>query len=89
MLEPAFRAGVDELLATAAAARTAVMCAELLWWRCHRSLLADHLTAVRGVEVVHLEDEAPGTVHRLRREARVDEGRLVYDVGTLPFPGGT
>ena len=59
----------------------AVMCAETVWWRCHRRLLADSLV-VRGHEVVHLL--APGRTqqHRLPPSARVGEdGWPVYDVG--------
>ena len=50
---PAFRAGLAELLALAKLAPTAIMCAEAVWWRCHRRIVADHLLA-RGVPVVHL-----------------------------------
>src|SRR5438309_8607357 len=62
--------------------RVAFMCAETLWWRCHRRILADRLT-VDGWEVVHLL--APGTSepHVLWDAARVVAGRLVYDAGTL------
>src|SRR5689334_5719291 len=48
-----FARGLEELLALAGRLRTTLMCAELLWWRCHRALIADVLKA-RGVEVVHL-----------------------------------
>ena len=49
-----FQAAMDEVLAEADADRTAVMCAESLWWRCHRRLLADFAVASRGVPVRHL-----------------------------------
>ena len=49
-----FGAGVDDLLAAAAERCVAVMCAESVWWRCHRRLLADHLVLVNGWDVDHL-----------------------------------
>ncbi|MEO7363164.1 MAG: DUF488 domain-containing protein [Gemmatimonadaceae bacterium] len=48
-----FRAGLDELLALAAVTRAAIMCAEAVWWRCHRRIIADYLLA-RGVAVGHI-----------------------------------
>ncbi len=49
----AFRAGLDELLALAREHRCAIMCAEAVWWRCHRRIIADYLLA-RGVPVEHI-----------------------------------
>ncbi len=72
-----FAAGVDDLLAFAKAAPTAVMCAEAVWWRCHRGLLADALTA-RGVTVLHITSAAPAATHQLNPMARVVDGRLTY-----------
>lgn len=57
---------------------TAVMCAESLWWRCHRRLLADALT-VRGCRVVHLLAPGQAEPHRLHPAARVEGTRIVYD----------
>lgn len=54
-LTPAFRAGLDELLGLAREHVPAVMCAEAVWWRCHRRIVADYLL-VRGVEVRHIMD---------------------------------
>ncbi len=48
-----FRAGLDELLALAAEHCCAVMCAEAVWWRCHRRIIADYLL-VRGIPVEHI-----------------------------------
>nr|MDQ3575389.1 DUF488 domain-containing protein [Actinomycetota bacterium] len=57
----------------------AVMCAETLWWRCHRRLIAD-AAVLQGVEVVHLLDVGKSEVHRLHDGVRRDEeGRPVYD----------
>jgi uncharacterized protein (DUF488 family) len=52
-LTPAFRLALDELLALAAAETCAIMCAEAVWWRCHRRIITDHVLA-HGVPVMHL-----------------------------------
>ncbi|MFQ5845476.1 MAG: DUF488 family protein [Planctomycetota bacterium] len=57
----------------------ALMCAERHWSRCHRSFISDHLAGLRGVEVVHILDEQQTEPHRLRRAARITDGRIVYD----------
>jgi uncharacterized protein (DUF488 family) len=76
------RAELEEL---ARAAPTAFMCAEALWWQCHRRLIADHLL-VKGWEVRHVGAGSSVAVHTLPEFARVADGRLVYDVGvTLPL----
>jgi uncharacterized protein (DUF488 family) len=63
----------------------AVMCAETLWWRCHRKMIADALT-LDGVEVVHLIDERSRREHRPPQEMRADEkNRPVYDGGAAPL----
>jgi uncharacterized protein (DUF488 family) len=74
------------LVALARERRTAFMCAETLWWRCHRRMLADRLT-VDGWEVVHLLGPGKAEPHRLWDVARVVDGRLVYDGGALPLRG--
>jgi uncharacterized protein (DUF488 family) len=53
------------------------MCAEAVWWRCHRQLIADALVA-RGVEVRHIISAAPPQPHTLTAFARVDDGRVSY-----------
>ena len=63
---------------------TAFMCAETLWWRCHRRLLSDQL-AVDGWDVVHLLARGKSEPHRLWDVARVVDGRLVYDGGAIPL----
>jgi uncharacterized protein (DUF488 family) len=75
-----FSEGIDRLLAIAATKRPAYMCAELLWWRCHRSLVSDHLVACHHVEVVHILAPRKTEPHRLHRAARLTEGKLIYDV---------
>lgn len=78
MDSPAFRDALDRLVAQAARAKTAVMCAEAVPWRCHRQLIADALV-VRGVEVIHLLDLGRERPHRLHPDVRVLEGgAMVY-----------
>ncbi len=79
-----FRARVDELVTMAAAERTAVMCSESLWWRCHRRLLADHLVLVSDVEVVHLMHDGRLSPHVLTDGVRLADDGLIYDVGVTP-----
>jgi uncharacterized protein (DUF488 family) len=74
---PEFADGLDQLLTLANGLRTAVMCAELLWWRCHRRLIADVLTTL-GVRVFHIRGEEPATLHKLIPPARVVNGVLNY-----------
>ena len=90
---PAFRAGLDELLALAERHRPAVMCAEAVWWRCHRRIVSDYLLS-RGVEVRHILGPAepepasltPGAVPQ-------PDGTILYSADrqeALPlFPEGT
>jgi uncharacterized protein (DUF488 family) len=79
-----FRGGLERLLVLAAERPTAVLCAEVVPWRCHRQLIADALV-VRGVEVRHVIDHEPPALHRLTAFARLEGSRLVYDVGHLPL----
>ena len=81
---PDFAAGVAALLERAAAAPAggvAVMCAESLWWQCHRRLLADALVLLHGAAVEHLMPDGRLAPHRPTDAARVEDGVLVYDVG--------
>ena len=72
-----FRAAVEKLLAFAAERPTAIMCAEAVWWQCHRQMIADALK-VRGVRVVHILDDRNVTEHPYTSAARIVEGRLEY-----------
>jgi len=79
MRTPEFRSGVRKLLAAARGARTAVMCAEAVPWRCHRSLIADYLVVQKKRRV----DELVGKrvrPHRLTVCARIAGGKLTYDL---------
>ncbi len=82
MDSPAFRAALEQLLAEARSGlRSALMCAETLWWRCHRRLIADALV-VAGASVIHLVDERNRQEHKPPDALRVDsDNRPVYDVG--------
>jgi uncharacterized protein (DUF488 family) len=72
-----FAAGLEELMALARAAPTAVACTEAVPWRCHRSLLADALT-VRGIEVRHLVSPTSTRPHTLTPFACVEGGLITY-----------
>jgi uncharacterized protein (DUF488 family) len=72
-----FAGGLNELLEVAGRLRTTLMCAEAVWWRCHRALIADVL-CVRGIEVVHILDETHTVVHPYTSPARIVQGRLSY-----------
>jgi uncharacterized protein (DUF488 family) len=76
-----FARGLRQLLELASEARTVIMCAEALWWRCHRSMIADAL-CVRGVEVVHIIDPRHETVHPMTSAARIVQGELSYSGAT-------
>jgi uncharacterized protein (DUF488 family) len=86
METPAFRAARDRLIETASQARTTVMCAESVWWRCHRRMLSDALAAA-GCEVCHLMDGAKQDLHRMHPAARIDGDTVVYDVTDPPDAG--
>ena len=72
-----FAAGLFELLMLANGLRTAIMCAELLWWRCHRRIIADVLVSL-GVDVIHLRDATHSAPHRLAPPGRLVSGLLTY-----------
>lgn len=75
---PDFRAGIDRLVALASSGRTAILCAEALWWRCHRSLIADFLKAA-GLRVVPILGPDKLEEHPYTPAARLVEGRLTYE----------
>ncbi len=76
-MTPEFAAALDDLLRFGAVALTAIMCAEAVWWRCHRALLSDAL-AMRGVAVLHVVSAEPARPHRVTEFARNLEGKPVY-----------
>ena len=77
-----FRAGVTELRAIGRAARCAIMCAEAVWWRCHRRIIADYLLASGG-EVFHILGR--GRIDR----ALITPGAVLGPMGTLICPNNS
>lgn len=85
MQEEAFWTALADLEALAATRCVAIMCAEAVPWRCHRSLTADALT-VHGMEVRHITGRSEPSRHKLTPFARVDDGRITYPPpDTLPI----
>ena len=76
METPGFREGIEILLDIAERKRTAVMCAEAVWWRCHRSMIADYLKS-SGAIVEHIMD-SKNAIHPFTSAASVKNGRLYY-----------
>lgn len=77
MLAPEFEHAVTELIQVAEHSRTAYMCAERVYFRCHRMMVSDWLVA-HGHEVLHIDAEKPAKPHNLMSEARIVGGRLIY-----------
>lgn len=77
METPAFREGINRLEAIAAGRNAAILCAEAVWWRCHRSLIADDLRS-RGFDVRHIIDAHKTEPHAYTSPARIVDGRLTY-----------
>lgn len=77
MQTPAFAAGIDRLLAVAREQPTAIMCAEAVPWRCHRSLIGDALL-VRDVEVFDIMTVTSTKPHTMTKFAHVDGTRITY-----------
>ena len=73
-----FRKGVERLLDLAnEVGPTAIMCAEAVWWRCHRGLISDYLKA-RGTEITHILDANKTEPHPFTSAARIVDGALSY-----------
>lgn len=77
MASPEWQAACARLAALAQERPTTVMCAEVLWWRCHRRLISDAFVAA-GWDVVHLQPGGRSEAHVLAPPARLVDGRLVY-----------
>ena len=74
-----FQKGIERLLEVAEEmGPTAIMCAEAVWWRCHRSLIADHLKA-RGIQVLHIFGANKVEPHPYTSAARIVNGKLSYE----------
>lgn len=72
-----FMHGVQTLMEIATEFRTAIMCAEAVWWRCHRSMVADYFKSV-GWTVIHILDEKQSRLHPYTGAANLKEGILTY-----------
>jgi uncharacterized protein (DUF488 family) len=80
-----FETGLEELLALARKRRTAIMCAEALYYRCHRSLISDALVS-RGVETVHLMSDTKTAEHRPTPFMKIENGRATYPAAQASLP---
>ena len=83
MMTPEFRAGIERLLALARKKRTAIMCAEALWWQCHRSLISDYLKAA-GHSVFHIMTPNKTDEHPFTSAAKLVNGKLSYALENEP-----
>jgi uncharacterized protein (DUF488 family) len=72
-----FEEGLEELKAMAQKKRVAILCAEAVPWRCHRSLIADALT-IQGWQVLHIQSRKTARPHELTPFLKVDNGRIIY-----------
>jgi uncharacterized protein (DUF488 family) len=84
MQTPEFETNLEKLLDLAERCRAAIMCAEAVPWRCHRSLISDALTA-RGVRVEDIMSATRRTAHTLTPWAKVDGQRVTYPPESLPL----
>jgi uncharacterized protein (DUF488 family) len=79
-MTPAFRSGLEELRKLGHARACAIMCAEAVWWRCHRRIIADYLLAA-GETVMHIMGE--GKIE----PAHITEAAVIHGGGVLTYPG--
>jgi uncharacterized protein (DUF488 family) len=77
MLSPEFEHAIAELIKLGEQSRTAYMCAERVYFQCHRMLVSDWLVA-HGHEVLHIDDAKPPKSHKLMAEARLVDGQVIY-----------
>ena len=83
MMTSDFQTGIARLMELAQKQRTAIMCAEALWWRCHRALISDFLK-VKSIQVVHILSGTKTEEHPFTSAARVINGQLSYRGLELP-----
>ncbi len=72
-----YEQAIAELLHIASSSRTAYMCAERVYFRCHRMIVSDWLVA-HGHEILHIDAEGPARLHKLFAEARLVDGQVIY-----------
>jgi uncharacterized protein (DUF488 family) len=73
-----FQLGIQRLLEFAGQKRTTMLCSEAVWWRCHRSLVADYLKST-NVNVIHILSESSSEVHPYTSAAKIKDGKLSYE----------
>lgn len=79
----AFKDGIKELIAAGLNQRTAYMCSEAVWWRCHRSLISDYLK-VQGWKVMHIMGVGKAEEHPYTAPAKIVNGKLTYEPDDRP-----
>ncbi|HYK45515.1 MAG TPA: DUF488 domain-containing protein [Parafilimonas sp.] len=79
-----FKKGIDELEEIASKNRTAYMCSEAVWWRCHRSLVSDYLK-INGWIVYHIMEAGKKEEHPYTKPAKIVNGKLSYESNDLLF----
>lgn len=72
-----FLQGIRALTTLASEYRTAIMCAESVWWKCHRSMVADYMKSI-GWTVIHIINEKQNKIHPYTSAANIESGRLTY-----------
>ena len=77
METPEFLQGIGILTEIATKSKTAIMCAEAVWWRCHRSMIADYMKSI-GWEVIHILTASKSEIHTYTAAASIREGKLYY-----------
>jgi uncharacterized protein (DUF488 family) len=82
MLTPEFAAAALQLRELAASCPTAIMCAERMYFQCHRMLVSDYFAA-HGDLVLHIIDAGTVREHHMTREAHFIDGRVIYNAGSL------
>lgn len=82
MLSDGFASAIGELIKLGEEARTAYMCAERVYFHCHRMLVSDYLVA-HGHEVLHIDGTGPARLHKVTSAARLLNGELIYTTDQL------
>jgi len=82
MENQAFADGIKQLIELAGNKRLAIMCAEAVWWRCHRGLIADYLKA-HGQKVLHILSQTKAEEHPFTSAARTVNGKLSYEAAAV------
>jgi uncharacterized protein (DUF488 family) len=77
MATPEFKSGLDELKSLAGQKTVAIMCAEAVPWRCHRSLISDALT-IQGWQVLHIQSRKTANPHEITPFLKVQDGKITY-----------